>query len=319
MVARRSFPSLVSSVASSRSDDHPGRRAERLDVSGLRAIWVLLPILIGPAVADALHGMDPGPRSATSAALWVCWALCLTATLVPLPVTLTVLRLGGPGVAALAVWSATVTDDLVHTGFALLAGVLVVLTSFAAPVADRFVDGASYGDERRFLLRAPGPVVLVLGPLATAVAVAGATVGPVLLLHSRWVPGALVTAAGLPLAVLSLRSLHRLVRRWIVLVPAGFVLHDHLALAEPTLLQRAGLDQLGAAAAHTGARDFTQQARGLALEVRCRQPHDILPAKSRGGAETPAIEVQAIEAFLCSPVRPDVVLAEAARRRLPVG
>jgi len=319
VVARRLFPSLVSSVASSRTNDHPGRRAERLGVSGLRAIWVLLPILIGPAVADALHGMDPGPRSATSAALWVCWAFCLTATLVPLPVTLTVLRVGGPGVAALAVWSASVTDDLVHIGFALLAGILVVLASFDAPVADRFVDGASYGDERRFLLRAPGPVVLVLGPLATAVTVAGAAVGPILLLHSRWVPGAVVTAVGLPLTILSLRSLHRLARRWIVLVPAGFVLHDHLALAEPTLLERAGLDQLGAAAAHTGASDFTQQARGLALEIRCRRPHDVLPVKSRGGAATPAMEVQAIEAFLCSPVRPDVVLAEAARRRLPVG
>lgn len=319
MVARRFFPSLVSSVASSRLDDHPGRRAERLDVSGLRAIWVLLPILIGPTISDALHGIDPGPRSVTSAALWVCWALCLTATLVPLPVTLTVLRLGSPAVAALAVWSATVTDELVHTGFGLLAGVLVVLASFAAPVADRFVDGASYGDERRFLLRAPGPVVLVLGPLATAVALAGATVGPVLLLHSQWVAGAVVTAAGLPLAVLSLGSLHRLARRWIVLVPAGFVLHDHLALAEPTLVQRAGLKQLGAAAADTGTCDFTQQARGLALEVRCRRPHDVLPVKSRSGAKTTAIEVEAIDAFLCSPVRPDVVLAEAARRRLPVG
>jgi len=274
---------------------------------------VLLPILIGPAVADALHGVDPGPRTATSAALWVCWALCLMATLVPLPATLTVLRLGGPAVAALAVWSATVADDIVHIGLGLLAGALTVLTSFAAPVADRFVDGASYGEERRFLLRAPGPVVLVLGPLATAVAVAGATVGPVLLLHSRWVTGAVVTAAGLPLTILSLRSLHRLALRWIVLVPAGFVLHDHLSLAEPTLLQRSGLTQLGAAPVDTKADDFTQQARGLAIEVRCRKPHEVLSVGSRLGAE-----VHSIEAFLCAPVRPHVVLAEAARRRLPV-
>ncbi len=315
MVARRFLPS----IDATRSDDHPGRRAERLDVSGLRTIWVLLPILIGPAVADALHGMDPGPRSATSAALWAGWALCLTATLVPLPVTLTVLRVGGPAVAALAVWSATVTDDVVHIVFGLLAGMLVMLSSFAAPVADRFVDGASYGDERRFLLRAPGPVVLVLGPLSTAVTLGGAAVGPLLLLHSRWVVGAVATAIGLPLAALLIRSLHRLTRRWIVLVPAGFVLHDHLALAEPTLIQRAGLDRIGGADADTDARDFTQQSRGLALEVRCRQPHDVLPVGSRGGTEVPVSEVQAVEAFLCSPARPDVVLAEAARRRLPVG
>ncbi|GIT77083.1 MAG: hypothetical protein Ct9H300mP31_16140 [Acidimicrobiaceae bacterium] len=98
-----------------------------------------------------------------------------------------------------------------------------------------------------------------------------------------------------------------------MLVPAGLVLHDHLALAEPTLLQRAGLARIGPAAVDTDAADFTQQARGLALEVRCREPHDVLPAGP--GATT---EVAAIEAFLCSPNRPDVVLDEAGRRRLPV-
>ncbi|GIS98936.1 MAG: hypothetical protein CM1200mP26_06490 [Acidimicrobiales bacterium] len=228
------------------SDDPaaPGRRAEWAHVWGLRSIWLLLPVLTGPAAADALNDMDAAPRSTASATLWVLWAVGLTATLVPLPLTLTALRLGGPAVAALAAWSAEATSDAVHAAFALAAGALVVLATFAAPVADRFVDGASYGDERRFLLRAPGPVALVLGPLATVVAIAGATVGPILLLESRWVAGGVVTGLGATLAAMAVRSLHRLARRWIVLVPAGFVLHDHLALAEPTLLQRAGLEHL---------------------------------------------------------------------------
>ena len=291
----------------------PGRRAEWADVWGLRAIWLLLPVLIGPAVADALHDMDATPRSTASATLWVLWAVGLTATLVPLPLTLTALRLGGPAVAALSAWSAEATSNAVHTSFALAAAVLVVLATFAAPVADRFVDGASYGDERRFLLRAPGPVALVLGPAATVVAIAGTSVGPILLLDSRWVAGGIATALGATLAAIAFRSLHRLARRWIVLVPAGFVLHDHLALAEPTLLQRAGLEHLRAASSNTGADDLTQHARGLAIEIRCRRPHDVLPAGSRD-----EVEVRAIDAFLCSPARPDVVLAEAARRRLPV-
>ena len=292
----------------------PGRRAEWADVWGLRTIWLLLPVLIGPAVADALHDMDATPRSTASATLWVLWAVGLTATLVPLPLTLTALRLGGPAVAALSAWSAEATSNAVHASFALAAAVLVVLAAFAAPVADRFVDGASYGDERRFLLRAPGPVALVLGPSATVVAIAGTTVGPILLLDSRWVTGGIATALGAMLAAMAVRSLHRLARRWIVLVPAGFVLHDHLALAEPTLLQRAGLEHLKAASSNTGADDLTQHARGLAIEIRCRRPHDVLPAGSRD-----EVEVRAIDAFLCSPARPDVVLAEAARRRLPVG
>jgi len=295
-------------------DGDPGRGAERRDVAGLRAVWVLLPVLAGPVLADALHDLDATPRTTASAALWVLWAVGLTATLVPLPATLTALRLGGPAVVALSAWAAAATDDAVHAVLGLVAGVLVVLAAFAAPVADRFVDGASYGDERRFLLRAPGPVALVLGPLATVVALAGAAVGPVLLLDARWVAGGPTTAVGWAMAALAVRSLHRLARRWIVLVPAGFVLHDHLALAEPTLLQGAGLAGIAAAPADTAALDLTQRARGLALEVRCRRPHDVLPADAGG-----VTEVTAVEAFLCSPARPDVVLAEASRRRLPTG
>ena len=282
-------------------------------MGGLRAAWVLLPLALGPAVAEALHDLSPGPRSTASIALWLLWAVGLTVTLVPLPVTLTALRLGVPALAAVALWSAPAGTDAFRTTAGLAATTLVVAAAFSASTSDRFVDGASYGDERRFLLRTPGPVVLMLGPMATLAALAGLAIGPVLLLDARWVAGGLAVALGVPTTALAVRALHRLSRRWIVLVPAGLVLHDHLALAEPTLLQRAGLARIGPAAVDTDAADFTQQARGLALEVRCREPHDVLPA-GRGRTT----EVAAIEAFLCSPNRPDVVLGEAGRRRLPV-
>ena len=282
-------------------------------MGGLRAAWVVLPLALGPAVAEALHDLSPGPRSTASIALWLLWAVGLTVTLVPLPVTLTALRLGVPALAAVALWSAPAGTDAFRTTAGLAVTTLVVAAAFSASTSDRFVDGASYGDERRFLLRTPGPVVLMLGPMATLAALAGLTIGPVLLLDARWVAGGLAVALGVPTTALAVRALHRLSRRWIVLVPAGLVLHDHLALAEPTLLQRAGLARIGPAAVDTDAADFTQQARGLALEVRCREPHDVLPA-GRGRTT----EVAAIEAFLCSPNRPDVVLGEAGRRRLPV-
>ena len=286
-------------------------------MTGLRGAWLVLPVALGPAVADALHDISTGPRSLASVALWVLWAIGLTATLIPLPVALTALRLGAPAVAVVAAWSASAGDGAISTLPGLLIATAVVTTAFSAPVADRFVDGASYGDERRFGLRAPGPVVLVLGPLATAVAISGISLGPMLLLDGRWVTGAIATIVGVPAAAAAIRALHRLSRRWIVLVPAGFVLHDYLALAEPTLLQRAGLLWIRAAPVDTNALDLTQQARGLALEVMCREPHDVLPA-SRGSTGGRAVEVRSIDAFLCSPLRPDVVLAAAAQRLLPV-
>ena len=251
-------------------------------MGGLRAAWVALPLALGPAVAAALHA-------------------------------LTALRLGVPALAAVALWSAPAGTDAFRTTAGLAATTLVVAVAFSASTSDRFVDGASYGDERRFLLRTPGPVVLMLGPMATLAALAGLTIGPVLLLDARWVAGGLAVALGVPTTALAVRALHRLSRRWIVLVPAGLVLHDHLALAEPTLLQRAGLARIGPAAVATDAAAIPQPARGLAHEERCREPHDVLPA-GRGRTT----EVAAIEAFLCSPNRPDVVLDEAGRRRLPV-
>ena len=147
-------------------------------MGGLRAAWVLLPLALGPAVAETLHDFSPGPRSTASIVLWLLWAVGLTATLVPLPATLTTLRLGAPALAAVALWSAPASTDAIRTTAGLVATTLVAAAAFSAPTSDHFVDGASYGDERRFLLRTPGPVVLMLGPMARPAKAARVAIGP---------------------------------------------------------------------------------------------------------------------------------------------
>ena len=276
----------------------------------LRAVWLVQPVTLGPALADGFHDLDGHTLLSVSA--WALWGLGLLATLVPRPVTLTTIRIGGPAAAALSVWTATTVDDTALVAVALGGAFVLGVLSHWPAVADTYVDGASYGDEKRFLLRAPGPVVLALGPLAWALTVAGVVVGPLLLASGDSAVGSAACVAGLPIAAASARALHHLHRRWIVLVPAGFVLHDHLALADPTLLPRDALTSVGPASADTDAHDLTQAARGMALEVRCREPHDLRPASRDGSAE-----VVVTEAILCAPARPDAVLAEAKRRRLP--
>ena len=64
----------------------PGRRSEHAVMTGLRGAWLVLPLALGPAAADALHDISTGPRSLASVALWVLLAIGLTATLIPLPV-----------------------------------------------------------------------------------------------------------------------------------------------------------------------------------------------------------------------------------------
>jgi len=283
---------------------------DSIPVRALRAVWLVQPVTLGPALADGFHDLDGHTFLSVSA--WVLWGLGLLATLVPRPVTLTTIRIGGPAAAALSVWTATTVDDTALVAVALGGAFVLGVLSHWPAVADTYVDGASYGDEKRFLLRAPGPVVLALGPLAWALTVAGVVVGPLLLASGDSAVGSAACVAGLPIAAASARALHHLHRRWIVLVPAGFVLHDHLALADPTLLPRDALTSVGPASADTDAHDLTQAARGMALEVRCREPHDLRPASRDGSAE-----VVVTEAILCAPARPDAVLAEAKRRRLP--
>ena len=283
---------------------------DSIPVWALRAVWLVQPVTLGPALADGFHDLDGHTFLSVSA--WVLWGLGLLATLVPRPVTLTTIRIGGPAAAALSVGTATTVDDTALVAVALGGAFVLGVLSHWPAVADTYVDGASYGDEKRFLLRAPGPVVLALGPLAWALTVAGVVVGPLLLASGDSAVGSAACVAGLPIAAASARALHHLHRRWIVLVPAGFVLHDHLALADPTLLPRDALTSVGPASADTDAHDLTQAARGMALEVRCREPHDLRPASRDGSAE-----VVVTEAILCAPARPDAVLAEAKRRRLP--
>jgi hypothetical protein len=97
-----------------------------------------------------------------------------------------------------------------------------------------------------------------------------------------------------------------------VFVPAGLVLHDRLALAEPTLFRRAAISSLAAASAATQALDLTAGAAGLALELRLVDPVSLVPAPRRGAGA----ELADAPAVLFTPSRPGRVLAEARRRRI---
>jgi hypothetical protein len=110
-----------------------------------------------------------------------------------------------------------------------------------------------------------------------------------------------------------MRALHRLSRRWLVFVPAGFVVHDHLALAEPTLFPRNLVTGIGVARRDTAATDLTVGALGVALEVRLSEPTSVVPTRRDG-----SIEALDLVAFLVAPSRPGAALVEARRRRISV-
>lgn len=283
----------------------------------LRLLWVSLPLTFGPLLSDALDPRAEGFRTTVSIACWVVWAITLVAMLVPRDITLTVVRVVVPAAVPTAVWAAIAADD--PSTAAVVAGlattVLAAIACLVAPAGEAFVDGSSYGDERRMPLKPPGPLLLAPIPIAWIITVAGFTAGPLLLAGEHWIAGAIVTVIGVPLAVLTARALHRLALRWLVFVPAGFVVHDHLALAEPVLFPRAALTGLSVAPAGTLATDFTVNALGAALEARLDQPISLVPA-SRG--DDPATQIE-VTAFLVAPSRPGAALREAKKRRIPTG
>jgi hypothetical protein len=274
---------------------------------GLRASWIALPFTVGDVVGRELHGREAATEA--SVALWIVWAALLVATLVPHPVSLSAARIGA---AAVPVVALTAAPDDAASIVAVVHALVVVGLAFAPAVGRVNVNGPAYGDERRFPLRVPGP--LLLGPvvLAWSVSVGAPSATVLLAADRRWVPAIAVGAVGLPAAALAARALHQLSRRWIVFVPAGIVLHDHQALADPVLFTKAMVARLQSATADTDALDLTLAAPGLACELVLKESTP-LGKRRRGRALG---EEVAATSLLFTPTRPGAVLTEAATRKL---
>ena len=127
--------------------------------------------------------------------------------------------------------------------------------------------------------------------------------------------GALLTVVGVALCAVLIPRLHRLTRRFVVLVPTGFVVHDHLLLADTAMFRKTQLAGLGLAPADTTAVDLTGGTVGNALEVRLRAPSEVTLAGTVEHRQGRPVEVAS---FLVAPSRPGRLLVEAAKRSYPV-
>jgi hypothetical protein len=281
----------------------------------LRVVWLLLPLVGGPALAHLLDDRSRAVGWVASVLVYGGWTVGLVAALVPHPLGLTTLRVLAPAGVAVAVASGLRAGAEVGPTVAALAGGLVAVSVVANPFTiDALVDGGSYGPERRWALRAPAGLQLGPVPLARAAVVVGLAAGPLLLAAGQWWAGVAALAAGVPLAAAAARALHGLAQRSVIFVPGGLVLHDRAVLTEPVLLPRGAITAIGPAEAGTAATDLTAGAAGLVVEVRLR---DAVPAsRRRGRREAERVELRAV---LISPLRPGALLRAAAERRLPVG
>jgi hypothetical protein len=282
--------------------------------------WLALPFTVGDAVASALGDRSTPVVWVAATGLWLGWAVGAGAIVIARTSGLTIARYVVPGAAAVAVWATADASEVTPVAVAgLVAATVAASLVLTAAFGDRSVNGSSYGAERRFALRPPTAVVLGPLPLLWVVVAAGVTAGPLLLAARVWVAGAVALVVGWPLAAAIVRRTHVLSRRWLVLVPAGVVVHDPLVLVDSLLVQKANLASLGPALADTTATDLTMGAVGLAVEVHLRTPSSILTHAERRAAGGSLVAAGTeVDAVLVTPSRPGAVMRTVTERHLPV-
>jgi len=230
-------------------------------------------LLVPPLVPGTLStiGSTDGAGRGLLVCAWLVWTVATVGTWLPHPAGLTTARCTLPVFVALC---AATADGSTGSIAGVTASVLVAMLAASAHFAQHFVQAGAYGDERRWLLRLPAPLVLptlfgwllLVGPVVATFVAGGA---------GRSVPAGILGAASLATLSVVPRRLHRLSRRWLVRVPAGWVVHDDVALEENLLLRT--VVAIAPAPADTVALDLTCLAPGTPLEFTLAAPAQVRP------------------------------------------
>ena len=239
---------------------------------------------------------------------WTLWAIVLVALWVPHPIALTAGRMLSPLVVLImgsrlgsAEWSPLAI-------FAVLLAAVTCVLIFTAEFGAEQAQAGAFGDERRFLLRPPAPLVLptIIGWLLFALALIGA---PLVIASSPW-------PLAIPLAVIALvvlwfapQRLHQLSRRWLVRVPAGWVVHDAVLLQDNILVRTHELQSMIPAPSTTKAFDLTGLTSGTPLEI-CMRDSMTVRLTPFAARLTKTLDVVHAKAILVSPTRSSAPLAK---------
>jgi hypothetical protein len=282
----------------------------------LRIVWLLQPLAFVPLLGDASRSLPDAGQIVGAVLAWGAWAIVLLATFVPSTVSITVGRLIAPLAPIVAV-VASIGGSVAgwKIAVAIAAALIAVLVWFSGETGMVLAQGSAYGAEQRFPLKPPVPFLVPM-VLSWFVLAASTVAGAVYLANERWIVG---SALGV-LAVVASRFLgsrfHQLSRRWLVVVPAGIVVHDPLLLAENALFRVVDLAEVHLAPADTEAADLTGGTAGVVLEIVLREMDTVVKV---GGPDKPTGIALHVRSVLVSPSRPGRALAAAGARRMPVG
>lgn len=272
---------------------------------GPRLAWLAVGAAGMWSLHAALDGRSNAAQWAVPAGAWLAWGVGLVALAVPSVLGLTVVRMIAALTAAVAMVSwvsgAGVGPGLAFTLCAVIFATLVVDARFG----QQCVQASAYGDELRFVLRPPLAFVVPIA-LTTALWVAAVVAAPLLLGARQWAVGSAVTVLAIALTWLTLTRLHVLSRRWLVIVPAGIVVHDHVVLAETLMIQRRDVVQIDLALAGTEAADLTGPCAGHVVEIVLRAMTTATLAPTKSAPRGTALHLRS---FLVAPTRPGAFLS----------
>ena len=267
-----------------------------------RLAWVTTAVALSQAIDD----LDTGLTIVIST--WLLWVIGAVAVFVGSPITLTLARttlpLGIPAAAIVLIAGGNTTLGTIG----LLTSLIATYSVFTAEVGQRWVQFAAYGSERRFPLRPPlgfaipAVIVWLLSAALALCAVISAE-------RSQTALAIVLGAIAAGFAGLGSTRWHRLSCRWLVLVPAGVVVHDPLVLMETAMWRSHVVSGAALAPAATEAADLTGPATGPALEISLHSSETVVLAAGRKTPEGRAIH---LTAALIAPSRPGAAL-EALR------
>ena len=252
-----------------------------------------------PLVSTSLEGVDSGTKLLARVALWTLWSVLLLCVMVPSSISLTTLRLIAP-VHSTVVLIVVASEPSANSIIALALSVAMTAFAFMAEIGAHFVQKSAYGDEMRFLLRCPTPmaaVQLIMWMLWTSSTI----VGSLALVNRAWIAGGTLVALAVIGIVLLPSRFHRLSRRWLVRVPAGLVVHDHVVLAETAMFGRSAVSAIELTDDLGDDADLAGGGRGPGLRVSLADFETVVLAATSDHPGGRAIHVRS---FRVRPSRP---------------
>jgi hypothetical protein len=279
-----------------------GRRVEWSAVTlwGARAAWLAVAVIGGGAVGEALAGHSRPVQLTGTIGAWAAWGVAALALAVIGVVTLTVVRALVPGSVVVAAIAALAGATSGATLALAVPGVVATVLVASAETGRRYVEADAYGDERRFPLRPPyGYMAATV--VTWAVWTAAVITAPLAVAGGSIVLGVVAVAVAATATWLFPRRWHQLSRRWLVVVPAGLVVHDPVVLAETLMLPRRLVATVSATTSRGSALDLTGPTPGVAVELTLT---DQVTAVLAPRPHTPRGRGIHLSALLVAPSRP---------------